>query len=164
MGKNHRRATTVLAVMGAALGLAGCGGDDAPQLTKSEFVERGSAICAETTRQVDEAATTAFSEPGVIPPAEEITQFAGETVAPQISEELDELEELRPPEDDVERVDDIIQAGRDGVDDVREDPTILLSSSDDGLARYRELASAYGLEGCGGISPETRNKIAGIGG
>lgn len=150
-----------LAVL-AALAASGCGDDDGDPLTKAAFIERGTQICSETSQRIEERARTAFTEQGSIPSAEEVIDFANSTVVPQIDGELDRLEDLEPPEDDVERIDDVIQAGRDGVDEIREDPTILLSTADDGLARYRELASAYGLQNCGDGSEGTRDALSGI--
>ena len=152
----------MLAALGG-LGLVACGEGGGDPLTREAFVERGNAICAETSARIDEAAQNAFSEQRVIPPADEIIAFAGETVAPQISNELDRLSELEPPELDSERVEQILEAGREGVDTVRQDATIILSSTDDGFAQYRDLASSYGLDECGGISDETRAEISGIG-
>lgn len=158
----ERRSVMVAAGVVAALGLSACGGSDERPLSKAEFVERGSAICAEGKQRIEEAASTAFSEQGAIPPAEEISDFAAETVAPTIQNEVERLSELRPPEEDEERVENLLEAGRDGVDRVRQDPTILLSTVDDGFGRYRELASAYGLDNCGGGSEATRDAISGI--
>ncbi|HEV2070852.1 MAG TPA: hypothetical protein VGR26_13760 [Acidimicrobiales bacterium] len=145
----------------AALALGACGGGDEPRLTKARFIERGSAICGEGNARIESAAQTAFDEPGKIPTAEEITEFATNTVAPTIEKEVERLSELRPPEDDEERIEDMLQAGRDGVDQVRQDPTVILSSNDDGFGRYQELSQAYGLENCGGGSEATRAAIEG---
>ncbi|MGI8758757.1 MAG: hypothetical protein ACR2K0_05570 [Acidimicrobiales bacterium] len=161
MVRNRRRVVVLAALAG--LGSVACGNGDGEPLTREAFVERGSAICAETTQRIDEAAQGAFSEQRVIPPAEEIIAFASETVAPQVGNELERLSELEPPSDDAERIEQILEAGREGVDTVRRDPTIVQSGADDGFVRYRELASDYGLENCGGISDETRAEIAGIG-
>lgn len=164
MGGTMRNGRTSVWLAGlAGLGLVACGEGGGDPLTREAFVERGNAICAETSARIDEAAQNAFSERRVIPPAEEIIAFAGETVAPQVNNELDRLSELEPPEIDRERVEQIIEAGREGVDTVRQDATIIQSSADDGFVRYRDLASDYGLEGCGGISDETRAEISGIG-
>lgn len=153
---------TVTFLLTTALALGACGGGDDPRLTKAEFVEQGSAICGATSARIESASQSAFSEPGKIPALDEISSFAADTVAPTIEEEVERLSELRPPEDDVERIDDILQAGSDGVDTVRQDPTIILNSSDDGFGRYQELSAAYGLENCGGGSDATRNAISGI--
>lgn len=148
-------------VVTAALGAGACGSDE-PRLTKAQYVERGSAICSETSQRVEDAALAAFTTPGEIPPADKISDFAGEKLAPAIQGEVERLEELRPPEVDQTRIEELIQAGRDGVDRVRQDPTVILSSADNGFGRYQELTEAYGLENCGGASDKTRDAIEGI--
>lgn len=160
--REHTKLTLMVSVVMVALTLGACGdGEDRP-LSKAEFIERGTAICSEGSQRIEAAATTAFSEPGAIPTANEITRFASETVVPTIQNEVERLRELNPPQADKERVEDIIQAGRDGVDTVREDPTILLSRTNDGFLNYRELATGYGLQNCGGGSESTRDAISGI--
>lgn len=153
---------TVSFLLTVALTLVACGGADEPRLTKSQFVEQGSAICAETSARIESAAMTAFSEPGKIPTAEEVSNFAAGTVAPAVEGEIKRLSELRPPEDDEERIDDVLQAGSDGVDTVRRDPTIILNTENDGFGRYQELSSAYGLQRCGGESDVTKDALSGI--
>lgn len=155
---------TMPLLISVALALGACGGGGNPRLPKAEYLEQGSAICAATSARIESAAQGAFSEPGKIPTAEEITDFATGTVAPTIEEEVEQLSELRPPEDDQERIDDILRAGRDGVDRVRQDPTVILNSNDDGFGRYQELSEAYGLQNCGGGSDATRDAISGISG
>lgn len=160
MVRRHRHVKVAfLIIVAAALGA--CGGDDEPRLTKARFIEQGSAICEESSGRIDAAAQTAFEEEGKIPTPDEITEFATETVAPTIENEVERLSELRPPEQDEERVDEILEAGRNGVDRVRQDPTVILSSNDAGFARYKELSRAYGLENCGGGGDATRAAIEG---
>lgn len=145
----------------AALGAGACGSDE-PRLAKQQFIERGSAICGESSQRIEDAALAKFTARGEIPSAEQISDFASDTVAPTIEGEIKRLSELRPPEIDDERVEELLQAGSDGVDTVREDPTVILSSADDGFGRYQELADAYGLQNCGGGSDATRDAIEGI--
>ncbi len=159
--REHRNVIVAISVV-VVLGLSACGGPEERPLSKAEFIARGSAICTEGSERIQEEAKTAFSEQGAIPSAEEITEFATNTVAPTIEREVDRLSELQPPEVDEERVEEILEAGRNGVDTVRQDPTILLSTADDGFGRYRELSSAYGLDNCGGSSEATRDAISGI--
>ncbi len=157
--RTHRRKVLAL-VVSAALGATACGSDE-PRLTKGQFIERGNAICAESIQRIEEAAQGAFTTPGEIASAEVVGEFATERVAPTVERELERLSELRPPEVDEERIDELLDAGSDGVDRIREDPTVLLSSRDDGLGRFQELAVAYGLENCGGTSDRIRDAIEG---
>lgn len=158
--RTHRGKVLAL-VMTAALGATACGSDE-PRLVKSQYIERGNAICAESSQRIEEAAAAAFTTPGEIPTAEQVADFAVDVVAPTIEREVERLSELRPPEIDEERIQDILEAGREGVDTVRQDPTVQLSSVDDGFGRYQELTAAYGLENCGGGSDATRDAISGI--
>lgn len=160
MVRRHKHVKVAFLIT-TAMALGACGGGDEPRLTKARFIEQGSAICGESSARIDSAAENAFQEPGKIPAANEITEFASNTVAPTIENEVERLSELRPPEDDEERIEDILEAGRDGVDRVRQDPTVILSSNDDGFGRYQELSEAYGLENCGGGGDATRAAIEG---
>lgn len=150
----------MLVVAVAALLMAACGGGG-QELSKATYIERGNAICADSQRRIESALGSAFKTPGEIPSDEAITAFATRTMAPTIQREVDRLRDLEPPSGDRDRIDDMIQAGQDGVDEVRQDPTIILSSSKS-FERYRELSSAYGLQGCGDNSPATRNAVSGI--
>lgn len=158
--RTHRGKVLVLMVT-AALGAGACGSDE-PRLTKDQFIERGNVFCAEASQRIEEAARGAFANQGEIPSDEEINDFATDVVAPTLENEVERLSELRPPEIDEERIEDLLQAGRDGVDTVRQDPGVIVSSADDGFGRYQELADAYGLENCGGGSDVTRDALEGI--
>lgn len=142
----------------AAVSLAGCGGDDA--LTKSQFVEQGNRICERTQQRITEAAERRFTTEGEIPSSEQITSFANESVDPALEEQLNRLRELTPPQDDRERVEDILNAGQAGLEEVRRDPTSLIGERDP-LENYRELASGYGLDKCGAFSEEVELRLSG---
>lgn len=145
----------------AAVSLAGCGGGG-ERLTKAEYVRQGNELCERIEQRVTEAASAAFTEQGQIPSTEEITDFANETLAPAIDEELEGLRELSPPEEDEERVDDILTAGQRAVDEVRRDPTGLIGERNP-LENYDELADGYGLERCGAISEDVERALSGLG-
>lgn len=156
----HGKGSLLVGVMATTLVLAACGGGG-QELSKASYIEKGSAICADSRQRIESATASAFSQQGSIPSADEITAFATKTIAPTIQREVDRLRDLEAPSDDRDRIDDLLEAGQDGVDQVREDPTIILSGSKS-LERYRELASAYGLKDCGDNSPTTRDAISGI--
>lgn len=158
--RKHKGAMVAVAVS-AGVVLSACGSDE-PRLTKAQFIERGNAICADSKEKIESAAEARFTESGIQPPIPDIVDFALEVVAPTIDNEVERLSELRPPEADEERVEDIIEAGRNGVDTVQRDATIIISSNNDGFNTYQELSSAYGLENCGGGSDATRDALAGI--
>lgn len=156
----HKSAVVAVVVL-VGLALSACGSDE-PRLTKEQYIERGNAICADASAKIESAAESRFSEQGIQPPLPQVIDFALDTVAPTIQTELDRLSELRPPEVDDERVDDILEAGREGVETVQGDATIVINTNDDGFGRYQELSSSYGLQGCGGGSDATGDALAGI--
>jgi hypothetical protein len=145
----------------AAVGLAGCGGGG-EQLTKAEYARQGNELCERIEQRVTQAASSQFSQQGEIPSAEKITSFARETLAPALEEELDALGGLGPPEQDEERVSDILTAGRRAIEEVQRDPTSLIGERNP-LDDYDELANGYGLERCGGISDEVDRALTGRG-
>lgn len=139
--------------------LAGCGGGG-DELSKSQFVEQGNKICERTEQRITQAADRAFTTKGEIPSAQQITDFANETVDPALEEELNGLRDLTPPKDDRERVADILDAGQRGLEEVRRDPTSLIGERDP-LENYHELASGYGLDKCGKFSEEVELGLSG---
>ncbi len=143
----------------AAVSLAGCGGGG-DALTKSQFVEQGNKICERSQQRITEGAERRFTAKGEIPSAQQITDFANETVDPALEEELNRLRELTPPEQDRERVEDILNAGQAGLEEVRRDPTSLIGERDP-LENYSELASGYGLDKCGTFPEEVELRLSG---
>ncbi len=150
---------TLAAVLTVSLAACGGGGDE---LTKAQFVEQGNDVCERTQRRTTEAAGRIFTVEGEIPSAEQIERFANETVDPALEEELDRLRELTPPQDDQERVEDILNAGQAGLEEIRRDPTSLIGDRDP-LENYRELAGGYGLDKCGAFSEDVERRLAGMG-
>lgn len=143
----------------AAVSLAGCGGGG-DALSKAQFVEQGNKICERTQQRIIQGAERKFTVEGEIPSAQQITDFANETVDPALEEQLNGLRELTPPQDDRERVEDILNAGQAGLEEVRRDPTSLIGERDP-LENYNELASGYGLDKCGALGEDVELRLSG---
>ncbi len=157
---------TGLVVIGllAALALSACGGGDGGErLSKAGFIAQGNRICAETQQQVNSAVQTSFPNKGLVPTAAEAEQFVDGPFDDLVQREIDQLDELRPPEQDQERVDEMLQAGRRGLEEIKSNAVLVLNQDRNPLNRYGELASDYGLEGCGKFSDEAVKAVAGIG-
>jgi hypothetical protein len=97
-----RRGAAAIALMGAALALAGCG-DDAEQVSAEELVSRGDEICAEGRKRFDEVQSRSL--PNASAAAAQTSQLV--EVA---TDELNELRDIRPPDELRERYDRYLEA------------------------------------------------------
>lgn len=156
------RATRLAVGLAAGMLAGGCGDGGGEPLTKAGFLTRGNAVCARTQQAIDEGARATFTSPGNVPTAEEVGRFVDDTLLPQMRRELRELGELEPPQDDRDRVNAILGAGRQGVERISTNPGIVLDKERNPLILYSDLADAYGLEGCGRNSDETARALAGL--
>jgi hypothetical protein len=159
-----RRKTVGALVCVAALGLlgAGCGGDDGDddgaaqdeattvkgELTKPEYIAEGDQICAEGTARIAKEALDRYGD--TQPSLEEIDEFAREVVAPVLQEQVDQLRALPPPKGDDETVAAIYAEVQEGIDALREDPSLLASPASGGAFNdANRLAQDYGFRQCG---------------
>ena len=156
------RPVGVLLVSLAVLALGACGDDDDETLSREQFVSQGNAICGRTHAAVETGAAQAFKNPGLVPTAEETEAFVEDTYEPSIRKELDELGDLKPTDDEEGRVKDILDAGKEGITEVNDNPIIILSREKNPMLEYRELAGAYGLEKCGRNTEKVERAIAGL--
>jgi hypothetical protein len=156
---------TGLVVMGllAALTLSACGDDDEDALTKPGFIANGDQICAQTQQEVDAAIQTAFPNKGNVPTAAEAEQFVEGPFDDLVERELDQLDELKPPPEDEERVNQMIESGRRGLEEITTNPVMILNQDRNPMNRYAELAGDYGLTGCGRFSDDAKKAVAGVG-
>lgn len=131
----------VMAALLAAVA-AGCGGDEKP-LSKSEYVEKGNAICSKGNKKVDEA----VRKLGRSPDQEQLKEFASDDLAPIVEDQLDDLRDLKPPKGDERKVEQVYKAADDGLDKVKDDPESLTSSAP--FAKANKEVRSYGLKVCG---------------
>lgn len=137
-----------------ALALAGCGGDDddstesppatdaAAPLSKAEFTEQANEICRVGGEQIDARAEALGPDPSQA----EIEEFATEVVAPNVQDQIDQIEALGAPEGDEDEVQEIVDAVQESLDEVEEDPSVLRTG--DPFAEANRLAADYGLTVC----------------
>jgi hypothetical protein len=91
-----------IVITGPALALAGCG-DGAEQVSAEELVSRGDEICAQGRERFDEVQSQSL--PNASAAAEQTAQLVD--IA---TDELNELRDIRPPEDLRERYDRYLEA------------------------------------------------------
>ena len=134
----------------AGLGLAACGGGE-DRLSQEEFVEQGNAICAAGTARQEKAAEAAFGDASAEDPPseEEFVAFIRESIIPDLERQFDELDDLNPPEDVEDDLDEGLAAARKAVDTAKENPDSMLEEdSDVNFERANTLLARTGLDVC----------------
>jgi len=140
-----RTVLVTLTMVAAATGTAACGGND--RLTREEFVTKGNAICASTSRRIDAAAKKAFATSGT-PTTDVIAAFAKDTAIPEIQKELKALADLTPPRETEATFDAALKEARGALAKVEANPKDLADDSSDTFAKADELIKAAGLKAC----------------
>jgi hypothetical protein len=141
----RRPLLTTIAVL-AVVNLGACGDDnsetkEAPRLTKAQFIVKASAICAQTNRQLERAGQKLASTTTE-------AEFVRDSVAPIFRSAIDQIARLRPPADDEQTAQAIVDAGRRGLARLEADPESLKAPPGSAKDPFRELgrrARAYGV-------------------
>lgn len=150
--RRPRLALLIPAALAAlALIAAGCGSDESDDeasepLTKAEYITLGDQICAEADTEINATAEEQFGTTEA-PAADEQEAFLSEVVAPSYQQQLDEISELTPPEEDQEEIDAILAALQELTDQAQDAPGELLKATEPPEASA--LAQAYGFTACG---------------
>jgi hypothetical protein len=97
VGRRRRLIIGVLILFCATVLGVKCGGND--RLSKAEFQQQANAICAKYQKRID-----AVGQPASI---EEIADWV-DKVIPLVEQEIDEMDDLNPPEEDQEAFDQMI--------------------------------------------------------
>jgi hypothetical protein len=132
--------------MVAVLGLValGCGGGD-DNLTKAQFIQQADAICKKGNKQIDAAAEKIFpTKQG--PSKAQLTQFASETLIPNIQRQVDDVRALDEPSEDSDQVNEFLDSADAELDKGREDP--LYMTSDQSFSKTNEMGKQYGFKVC----------------
>lgn len=145
---SRRSLLTTIAVL-ALVSLGACGDDnsetkEAPRLTKAQVIAKASAICARTNKQLERAGQK-------LAPETTEAEFVRDSVAPIFGSAIDQMARLRPPADDEQNAQAIVDAGRRGLARLEADPESLKAAPGSVKHPFRELgrrARAYGVR-CG---------------
>ncbi|MCB0858725.1 MAG: hypothetical protein KDB57_11495 [Solirubrobacterales bacterium] len=149
------------AVVGTVLGiivLAGCGGSDEEDLTRTDYIADADAICAQygtESADLERQFNQALLESDLESAAQSFEDQASEVTAM-----LDQLEELTPPVADQATVDQIIALGRQRVETAQDAADAIASGDKDAMiaagkegsvlaGEYYQLADGFGFETCG---------------
>src|SRR5437762_14214440 len=94
----------------------GCGGGSdstttsTAALSKSEFLAQGNKICADGTKQINQAAKTVFRN--AKPSASQVNQFVTQTAIPNIQAQINGVKDLPAPAGDEAQVTAIVTSAQ----------------------------------------------------
>ncbi|MGH9181392.1 MAG: hypothetical protein ACRDY5_06720, partial [Acidimicrobiales bacterium] len=131
-------------------GLAGCGGGgddsgDGDRLTRAEFLKQANAICKKGDARIDKEAENIDDEADT----EEVAAFIEDTVLPETRAQVDDVDDLKPPENLADDVDEALAATRRALDKVEDDPEGAIEDGEEIFADANERLNDLGLTECG---------------
>jgi hypothetical protein len=150
-GGDDDEPTTTAATEGTATGATGATGAADVSPERAELIEQADEICAEGDREIDAEAQDVFGNAQQEPPQAEQEAFVEDTVVPNIQDQIDQLRELDPPEEDADEFTAILDDAQAALDEVEADPSVLSRGSGGGdpFAEVNQRAQAFGLKACG---------------
>ena len=147
--------TLLLLLSGVVLALAACGGgDDDGGATKSEFIEKADAICAESEEKSEQLVRESVADPAN-PKGSEVLEYIRAAIPIQ-RDTIEQIRDLEVPEGDEDRIDEFLDKAERATDEAEkvEDPQkalALIEASDtpaDPFYEANKVAEDYGLEEC----------------
>jgi hypothetical protein len=144
------RRTAVVLVTGLALVASGCGNEK--RLTRAEFLKRGNAICKSGNAKTEAATKKEFPNQNERPDPQKFKAFANETLFPNVRQQINGIDDLKPPKDLEARVDQLVSDARAALDKLKEevnkDPSAALDNENDPFAPVNKKATEIGLTTC----------------
>jgi basic membrane lipoprotein Med (substrate-binding protein (PBP1-ABC) superfamily) len=151
----------LIAVLAAAAAIllivAGCGGgsdssSESSSITKAQFIKQADAICAKGNKE-NEAEFEKFAKEKGLSEKKEPTkaqqeEAISEIVGPGVQKQIEEIDALGAPEGDEGKIEAMIDAVEEGVEEIEENPAALVEGKNP-LAKGSKLAKEYGLKTCG---------------
>lgn len=118
-------------------------------LKKSEFVERGDAICSKVPAAYEKLVQPLEKESEANgtgkPPLAEVNLKAA---VPPLGVAIEEFEELEAPPGEEQEIEELIEALKAAKEGVEEKPTSELSGPKSPFDDFQNLSRAYGFESC----------------
>jgi len=146
-----------LAVLLAAVLVAGCGEDESGQeypagvaqpQSKVEFLREADRICFSSEAQIEAAADELLNRKGGADP-DEVERVALQIAVPALETEVRAIRSLGAPPGDEAEVEAILTATERGIAEIEADPRALAERSPPGLRQAQRLAQRYGSRQCG---------------
>jgi hypothetical protein len=158
---SNRLIPVLLIVPCLALGAAGCGSDkkdssstngSSASISKKEFLRKGNAICAAGNKEINSQGKKLFGtqQKQKKPSKSEMRQFATVVLIPSVQKQVDQIKALGTPKGDEAKVNAILDAAQQGIDESKKNPLVLTDEGGkDPFKKANKLARDYGLKVCG---------------
>lgn len=149
-----------LAVAVAAFAVAGCGDDSddtdtasGDPLSKEEFIAQADEICETGDAQIEQEAL----ELGTNADADTLVTTV---IVPGTRTQVEQIRALVPPEGDEETINEFLDTFDRGLDELENDPSILVKAKT--IAEARQIATAYGFNSCntGGTASSQESSVS----
>lgn len=133
----------------SALVLIGCGNDgdgseSGSTTDKQEFIAAADEVCAEGDAELD-----AQGREFTLANPRDLEGLVGTVIVPGLREQLEQLRELDPPEEDRAQIEEFVDTLERGVDQLEANPDQLLTGrAARTILDARKQAEAYGMVGC----------------
>jgi hypothetical protein len=127
------------------LALVACDGGE-ERLTEEEFISQANEACTEGNEEIQEAAGE-IGASGQQPSEDQLEEFVG-TIVDAIQGQIDDIEELNPPEDLEQDVDAMVEELQSSLDDLEGQGAAALQSQENPFADANEMAGDLGLTVC----------------
>jgi hypothetical protein len=139
--------TSTSTTAAGATGASGVGGAvTTSDLSKDQWIAAADNVC----QQSDDAVSQAGQALGQNPSDADVTKFVTGTLIPQTESELSQIQALGAPAGDEDQVQAILAAAQQGLDKIKQDPSLALQQNGGGaFTEANQLAQAYGLKVCG---------------
>jgi hypothetical protein len=127
--------------------------DDEERLSEDEFLEQGNAICKEGNDALDAAFEELEVGPDGQPSQDAVVALFEDTLIPNVSDQVEQLDELNPPEeleDDVDALVDDAEAAIAEIDEMIADDPEAFFEGEDPFEAVNEQAGELGLTECAG--------------
>jgi hypothetical protein len=135
----------------------GCGGGDesttsyppgvSEPIAKVEFLREANRICESTNARVEAAGDDLVGGRNDPPPGE-VRRIVLRIVIPALETEVEAISAIGAPTGDEGKIDRILEATQQGIDELRADPLSALEGPPPGLRTAGRLAAAYGSDSC----------------
>jgi hypothetical protein len=137
-----------------ALTATGCGGDDdasAKAPSKAEFIKQVDGICEAGNRRMEATFSKLLEGEKELPlPSDpRVEKLVGQVMIPNLEREIEEMNELEPPDGDEEKVEAFINALEEGLETAEENPKLVTTKTEVVYGISSRLAKEYGFEICG---------------